>query len=1073
MENLIQYINNTKIRNISSNNWYTSLSANINNEISENYFELIKNDGKYLDSVLHKIDVYTHRISSSNYINESDQNVLFDVDEQFTARNILIAICNEYLNSICLEYALENNIVINESAKDLINTIAKKAKDAKDKISQGLKEVSDKIKIVKDFIQKIINNTIKSAKELVDKIGEMMTSFGSSVQKLINQLGGDEKESYDFLHEKIKGALKDEKVSKENIYETLSLELNTSLGYIRENEYGTFVRENEYETFVRENEYDDASSAKTSKKSKIKGKLSMLGKAGLKILLQMIAYYAVTVVLPAVITLIGGPLAGAVAEVLCKVIWSSAVIYKQVQDMRKTYKSEEYKNSPKWMKVLRWAMFFMSIGFAAFAGGKAIKDGYEIGLKIFKGAADQVLPSDMVQKVTEILNNWYKAMSGKNAGGYEALVKAQNQTFEKITEVTSKSKEASDQGKENFDKNSNHGEFKSGETNNVEKMKSLAGDEYAQEIKNKIIDTKCKSSGQMINAIKDVNVETPGVTTFAVDGATLGKIGRKEYIELIAKQLKLNPSDIDISQISNTALMNATKHQAGTVFQVIVKGDATKEFTDKAMNAVATIAKNHHMGKGFCHVMSKVIDPSQLNPIKLVSKIPVETFKNSFSAFAGLFPIASKKMKSGGFKMRLGSGRTKTNKIYEIPADGIKEMSFSEASSKYGSTNSKGFTNMSKISKENYEAIVKYKDELEAQKDLSRSDKKKIKKLTKQIEKMKEGSAEYKVLVFYTKADSGDDKKVEEAKKEKEINDKGLTPVFLYNPIMMAGIDLAPRSKSKGPRTNPYYAKGLFSHLEFLPTDKGMNLEDIINMFTDLIEESLKACYDMNPDVPCIKDGKTYIENEESVWKDKPRLDFGDFTNKELTDIFNNPKTLSNYLGGEYNTKQRTVEKTDSEKNKEKHDKAIEEYEKIIKNNQEVKDIIDKNKSLKTALLDDEGNVKKDAVEAISGNLFRIEKNYLGKNKKKGLFSRIKDFLFGKKKKDENNPVDEIDPEALKELALKCASIRKDKRKAKVEEGLEDYADLMIFEANIEILKRDWDIYWYDRIDESEEILEI
>ena len=54
---------------------------------------------------------------------------------------------------------------------------------------------------------------------------------------------------------------------------------------------------------------------------------------------------------------------------------------------------------------------------------------------------------------------------------------------------------------------------------------------------------------------------TPGATAFAVDGATLGKIGREEFIKRIASKLNVDPSDIDISQVSDIALRDSKDNQ--------------------------------------------------------------------------------------------------------------------------------------------------------------------------------------------------------------------------------------------------------------------------------------------------------------------------------------------------------------------------------------------------------------------------------------------------------------------------------------------------------------------------------
>ena len=1067
MKKLIDYIGvNPNSEKLNENyNWYNSLKENVEYGIYENYGELIQHCGSEIDDVLYKMNVYTNRLKNSGYVTESEQDVSFNIEEQFAARNMLITIANEYINSLYENFAKEHNIItegrIDESVKDFMTKVASKVKDGKDKTIQEFKKLGEKVKAVKNFISQVMKNAIKSAKELIAKITEMMISFGSSLQKLVSQLGGDEEECQNDLKSNIEKALKDEKAAKENVYETLSIEINN---------------------YVVENEYDDAANAKTDKKSKIKGGLKMIGKAGLKMLLQMMAYYAVTVVLPAVVTLIAGPLAGAIVEVLAKCIWSSSVIYKQVKDMMKTYKSDEYKNSPKWMKVLRWSMFFISLGFAINTAGKAFGEAYEIGVKLFSGAADKILPSDMVQKVTAILNEWYKSFSGKNAAGYDELVKVQTKTIQQITEVT-KNKES------DFEKK----EFDNTKTNDFDNMQKNCGDELTGELKDVANAKDIKGSTEMIKRLQGIEANTGNNAVFMADVPTGGN-ARTEWINNIANKLGVDPSEVNIQNLTNNALADASNNNAGTVFVVTVKDAAGK-------------IGELDGGKGILHMFTKAGSSAGAEITKQISNIPANLFKVSFAPFAGLFPIAMKPMKSkGGFLMRMGSSRSNYD-IYEIPADGVQDVPFNEAESKYGDLNTKAFASMKKIINENYTALTKYKEELESQDKLSKDDKKKIKRLTEQIEKMKEGSAEYKVLVFsgtpYSKEKQANEGLFSKKDKKKEESKKDLTPVMLFNPLVLACLDLAPQRKAKNggkgkpPRSNPYYLKGLFSNLEFIQLDGGMSVNDVVSMFTNLAKESIKAAYNMTPDVPAIKDGKKYEVNKESIYGDKPREDFGKFTNTEITNILNDPDKITNYLGGEHNTgSNRKVEQTNTDKNKEKHDKAIKDYENMMTNDPDIKDIIDNSKTLKKALYDKDGKIDKNAIDAISGNLFRIEKNYLGKKKKKGFFSKIKDFLFGKKDSEEKDVLSQIDPEELKKLALKMASKRKDKSKSKkkdetkeanesmislsdfVREEYEDSEDLTILEANIEILEKDFMKYWYDEnieedLEEDEDLLKI
>ncbi len=1041
--------------------YYNSIQSGIENKISESYEELISKHGASIDSVLYKMNLYNKRIRNNNYINENSQNVLFNIDEQFAARDILVTIANQYIESLCNEFCQENDIMIEESAKDFLNKIGQAVKAGSDKVTQGFKSLGEKVAKLKEFIKDIMNKAIKSAKELVEKITDLMLSIGGTLSQLVEKLGGNEEESYDIFKGLVANTVKDEKVSKENVYESIADKLNNGELITEEYiaEFLVFGKKKDKDAAEKGNEYDKAAQAKEGGKSG--GKLKPLAEAGLKILLQMMAYYAVTVVLPAVITLIAGPLAGAIVEVIARVAWSGATIFKQVKDMRKLYKSPEYQQMPKWAKAVRWAMFFVSLGFALYAGGKAVADGIEIGKKIVEGAINEVLPSEAVQKVTEILNNWYKSLTGGDAAGYEKMVAAQNATMTKILETAGEGKEASDAAKEKFDTEKNT-EFKKGETNNFEHTRKLGQDKLA-DANEKIANMEgVKSSKQMLDSVSEITVETPGTTAVAIDGATLGKIGRAEYIKQIADVIGVDPSDIDISQVSNVGLRNATDGKAGTIFQLIIKGDATQQMADNVNNAVQTVAQQAGMGHGFFHMFSKIAD--NVDPVTKIIEQPVNLFKNSWSAFAGLLPIATKFTKTGGFKLRLGSGRT-GNHIYDIEPDGIKEMPFNEVNSQYGKKNPAVFKNMAKIVNDNNKELKACQEKLQNQKKLSRDEKKKLKAITAQLEKMKEGASEYKLLVFFTK-DEFANKEVTGKKKDtpkNEAKEDNLYPVCFLNPLILAGGDLAPRSSSKKARANVYFAKGLFSRWELLPMDGGMSKEDIINMFTSLMKESLKACYDMCTDLPFIKDGKKYVENKDSLKKGE-RFDFGGFTNAELTEIFNNPDEVTKYLSGKYASdvisggKHEFSERTDQEYLKKHHDKVVKEYEDIIKNDDEVKKLIDDSPTLKKKLYDKDGNFKPEELEKISDNLIRVETNYLGsKKKKKGFFAKLKDWWNGN---FEDEKEEQVDPKELEQFALKLASKRIKLKKQKVEEGLEEFEDFTILEANMEIFEREFVKYF-------------
>lgn len=1049
--------------------YINSIQSYIENKPITMYESLIIEHGKHIDSVLYKMSVHNNRLANPNFIHESWTDVAFTLEEQYAARDILITVCEQYQTALFREFCASYEIPIDEgfqSVKDLINKVGNAVKKASDKVKTAYQELKGKLKVVGEFIKDVTNKAINSAKQLVERINDMMDAIGTNFAKLVQKLGGSD-DDFETFNDMLKEAVKAEKTAKENIYESFAEKLssnNVDEEFINEFlGFGKKKKKEEDTPKATGNEYDDAENAKEGS-SNGRGTMNLWKVVG-KILLQMLAYYGATVILPAIVTLAFGPIAGAVVEVLAKAIWSSATIYKQVKDMIKTCKSEEYKKSKWWKKGLRWLLFIISMYFACKALHGAASDGANIINKWMSGKISEVLPSDVVTSMTEIFNDFFKKITGENASGYDKLVEAQNLTYERVIEVAGEGQEASDAAKEKFGDHANKGEFDPSETNNFDKTREIAGDELADKMK-EVADAGEKSSKAVLDNVSQIHVDTPGVTAFAVDGATLGKIGRAEYIEQIAKQLNVSPSDIDISQVTDTALRSATNGQAGTFFQVIIKGDATKEFADAANAAVDTVAKNAGMGGGFFHMLSNVAD--NISPVKQILSEPADLFKNTFAAFAGLFPIAAVAIKdNGGFRLRLGSGRT-GNWIYDIEEDGLEKLPYTKFAEKYKERNPKVFSNMEKIIRDNVKLLQEVKSELESKKNLSKDDKKKLNRITNHLEKMKEGTEDYDVLIFLThdkRAESIEPKKKDEntneslieideaKKKEVEKSDK-LFPVAFINPLIMAGGDLARGSSSKKPRANLYFAKGLFSRWELLPMDGGMSKENIMNMFTDIMKEAVKSCYNMCADMPCYKDGKKYVENKESAFAGKERKDFGGFTNEEITDIMNNPDDIAKYFGGKYASdilsggKHQYSERTDREDLKEHHDKVVKQYKEIIETDEEIKKFIEDSKTLKKFLLNDDGTVNDEELEKISDNLIRVEQNYINKKKKKSFFSKIKSWFTGVKDED-----DKIDPKELASLAFKLASKRIKLKKQRVAEGLEEYEDFTILETNLEIIE--------------------
>ena len=180
-------------------------------------------------------------------------------------------------------------------------------------------------------------------------------------------------------------------------------------------------------------------------------------------------------------------------------------------------------------------------------------------------------------------------------------------------------------------------------------------------------------------------------------------------------------------------------------------------------------------------------------------------------------------------------------------------------------------------------------------------------------------------------------------------------------------------------------------------------------------------------------------------------MDFGGFTNEQITKFMNNPENVSDFFGGQHATdkltggKHQYIEQTDTKEREERNKKVKKEFNDLLSNNEKLRNYIkSKCPSIWDVLYDKNGNLDEDEFEKLVPSLMRIENTYLKGEDKHGLLKKITN-LFKKEK--------EVDPSEVKRLTLYIASLRKKLKKQKVDEGLEYDDNLLILEANIEVLE--------------------
>lgn len=1079
----------------SKNTYFTSLTSRIENAVNHDVLGLIKEHGSNIDSIMHKLEIHSYRVKNSNYILESDQDVLLNIDEQYAARDIFVNICESYEAALYRNFCLENNIdidfnIVNEGLKDTFKNINNLIKDKSQVLKDKFNALTDKVKGIKEFIAEVLQNGINSIKKLLDKFEELMIKIGESLKTLLDKLTNNQADSYhDFYIDGCKTAFEDEMKNKEiqKQYESLQYKLVNNIS-INESEIFEFLgfgkkKEKTENNTSSGNEYEDSINAKANKKS-------LKDNVIVKMFLQFAIHWFLTKGIAVIVTIAIPGVGPAIATIylpVANLIWASISGFKTIkQIIQQVFLTNEFKELPKKKKITTVVLWLFSLGLTAYSAMGIVS---ELG-GIYKhflsgGTLNNLMPSQTIQELANKVNDFYKSVGGSGFKNVEAM-NAKVMEFGGVglkgavekTETTTTSSQAQIGSK---------GEEVLGEFSKKQYSSSKA---FWDEARPKGI------SPTELNKLSP----TDKVYVLADGSFNTANKWTRTAIDTVGHELK------PASGFSKH--LNDMHRNAGSI--ELFEMPYSDYLKLQAQGCMGN--KNIHTVIGAVKTTTETISKSVLGYI------------GRNLGFAGLMPIVQKYMK-GGFKVRLGSNRT-NNHLYNIPDESyVKEVSYNKFISDFSKLNPKAIAEMKKYVDENIKLAEDYKAEIEKKENLKRADKKLIEKLTKFIEQFKEGKSEIKMLVFCTDDDFADmnsseseekttnesldfdsilteglfdffksnkkkdDKKSEETestetndettseenneqpeenndKKPEEKKDdkksKGQYPVFFFNPITLCGGDLTRRTKTKGPRAHIYLAKGLLSRLEFITVNGGMSGKDIVEMFGKFISDSIKASYEMTADVPCIKkDGeKQWIANPESKNNGKERMDFGGFTNEQIATFLNNPDKVTDFLGGQHATdsisggKHKYIEQDDTEEKKAHNEEVKKQFKDLLSNNDELKTFIkEKCDTVYKTLYDDEGKLREEAFEKLVPSLMRIENTYLNGENKNGVFKKIKNFF-------KKNTEIEVDPSEIMKVSKKVAAIRKKLKSQRTDEGFEDDFVDIILEANMEILEAEFVQWW-------------
>lgn len=618
--------------------------------------ELIKEHGKTIDNIFNKFNRYNNLLVNNN-INESlyfnshkYDDIFFNTEEQLVAQKLLINIVEQYAYHMMIDEGLITESMVNEN---VFQNIKKFASEKTEQIKTGLSNISKKFKQLYDFLNELVKNGIKSVKQMFWKITDMMIALGCKFEELVNKLKLDKKKALSALLDKIKSLFKrvkskDPEVTQ-NVYESYAQEL--------------IAEEDTPENNQTDNTNNNDKSEKTDGGKSWGG---LIGDAAKTILIQMFAYYAVTLVLPAIITLIGGPIAGAIAECLGKIIWSSGVVFLQARKEYKFHKDGEYA---KLSKVKKWAhniFFWFNICWAAW---KAISGVIDMG-KIVSALASNneniiktILPSDGVQKITTSLNKVWKGLTGENAPGFDKMQEHIDFVEKGFWEEIGKGTETTTDGMS------------------------------ADEIKKAFEEGNFKSSADAVKYFKDKGLITSldklkelkdnGNSSIILDGH-FSPTKNKWSADLLKAWKDYGGSEKDLRALlsqGHNAVLHGMNKNAGAM--------AVLNLPNKFLK----FCGEHNVSLGHKGAFSILGSESTTEVVKKVLT-HLAPIKNSLDVFGGLFPWGSSKhvddkvepvpvvVEDGeGFRVRLGSENDKENFVYEIGKGGVKQEKMSEVSS--------------------------------------------------------------------------------------------------------------------------------------------------------------------------------------------------------------------------------------------------------------------------------------------------------------------------------------------------------------------------------------------------------
>ena len=655
-----------------------------NNTRIINESKLITEHGKDIDNLLFKTKQYFNN-HIYGLVSESENDYKFTLDEQQTARDLLIYCLEDYkevlLNECNIyEGLLNDTLSINEAEFQLGAAVSNLWKQGKDKVVKIYNDAKTKIKEINELIIMFAKKSFKSLKEFANKIVDVLETLNDSLLGIAKKIGfGEDKvaEISDELAIDIKN--NPDKITKSDIFESLGKEINEGVvDWIQNSKAGKW--------------YAD-------KKQK------PLWNA----FFQVCNWLLVCKVLPAVVLAVfPGGLIYYIVSIVIKVIWNIKKLkglIKQTQDY-----VHSWNTMTTWEKIWKaaallaiWYLWFnnvMSIAGNISKVGDAVKKAFESGelWKQMFGQAHTGIEPDKLEAMGAAVIRWIgKGFSGSISDAYDEIMNACKEATG--TEAFEAAKKAIEEGKAAAE----------AAKKTMENTESLT-----KEIEDEVKNFDGNKSTDLLNKIKSLCNLTPGelkdkiIYRVWVDGTATTKAAWLKNLIEEAKAAGMDESVLQKTQDLLNNSLHAVDSGAGSVSFMELPGEMVKFAAGKDLlgkngwfGIVGEIAKNVATGGG---------------------NLPdVDPFS---SAMATDVPIITFKQKGNGFRVRLGDKDSK-NYIYEVGKDDVKtnvkptEIDNNKVKSAY--------ENIKKvITEENKKFIEKIKNS-----DLKEDEKKKI---IKQVE---------------------------------------------------------------------------------------------------------------------------------------------------------------------------------------------------------------------------------------------------------------------------------------------------------------------------------------------------